>query len=188
MATQNIAPEWRECKRFPAYEVNEAGQLRRRSDGRPMTPTPDQAGYLTIHLTISRRNAKTTRVHQLVCEAFHGSWEGLEVNHINGVRNDNRAANLEWVTRAENMSRAKGHIPRARATISGRSLCDEDVLNIRRRYAQGGIFMRELASEYGVTQGTVSHIIQDRIWRHLPLTKEIRSMAQILPCQDSGPA
>lgn len=181
MADQNIAPEWRECKRFPAYEVNEVGEVRRTLDKRPMAFYRDRAGYAVTSLTISRQGSKRVYVHQLVCEAFHGPASGLEVNHINGVRDDNRAVNLEWVTRAENMSHAKGHRKRGRATISGRALHDADVLDIRTRYAKGGVIMRELAAEYGVTQGTVSHILQDRIWRHVVLTKEIRSMAQILP-------
>ena len=37
----------------------------------------------------------------LMCYGFYG--EGLEVDHINHVRNDNRLVNLRFVTRGENM-------------------------------------------------------------------------------------
>lgn len=41
------------------------------------------------------------RVVMLMCYGFYG--EGLEVDHINHVRNDNRLFNLRFVTRSENM-------------------------------------------------------------------------------------
>ena len=40
------------------------------------------------------------RVVMLMCYGFYG--EGLEVDHINHVRNDNRLFNLRFVTRSEN--------------------------------------------------------------------------------------
>ena len=41
------------------------------------------------------------RVVMLMCYGFYG--EGLEVDHINHVRNDNRLVNLRFVTHGENM-------------------------------------------------------------------------------------
>lgn len=58
-------------------------------------------GYPQV--TISIQNKITLRlVHRLIAAAFHGLPNGLEVNHKNGVKDDNRPENLEWVTRSQN--------------------------------------------------------------------------------------
>lgn len=46
-----------------------------------------------------------TRVHRIVCSAFHGSTDVSElvVDHIDTNRQNNRAENLRWVTRLENI-------------------------------------------------------------------------------------
>ena len=60
------------------------------------------SGYLIVHL--HKDNARTAfLVHRLVAIAFcAGHAEGRDVNHISGVKTENNAANLEWVTRTDN--------------------------------------------------------------------------------------
>lgn len=60
-------------------------------------------GYLKVSLTTANHTRKTERVHRLVALAFIDNPNNLpEVNHINCVRSDNRAENLEWCSRKEN--------------------------------------------------------------------------------------
>ena len=56
------------------------------------------SGYLTV--SVHGRLYQVHRVVMLMCYGFYG--EGLEVDHINHVRNDNRLVNLRFVTRSEN--------------------------------------------------------------------------------------
>ena len=60
------------------------------------------SGYLIVHLNLNSKR-KACLVHRLVAAAFcEGEFFGREVNHKNGVKLDNCAANLEWVTRTAN--------------------------------------------------------------------------------------
>ena len=50
-------------------------------------------------------NGKVTKVHRAVLEAFKGE-SSLVVDHLNGVKTDNRIYNLEYVTQEVNIKRA----------------------------------------------------------------------------------
>ena len=64
----------------------------------------DRRGYMH---TSRRFNGERIAVkpHRMVALAFHPEThdeEHCEVDHINGIRTDNRAVNIRWVTRSEN--------------------------------------------------------------------------------------
>ena len=59
-------------------------------------------GYLRVTLYTGNK-PKTLKVHRLVCQAFHENPDNKpQVNHINEIKTDNRASNLEWATAREN--------------------------------------------------------------------------------------
>jgi hypothetical protein len=68
-------------------------------------------GYVKVHLCVIDDGTKHEvypRLHRLVAEAFCVRPAGTtEVDHINGIRKDNRACNLRWVTRAQNQRAIK---------------------------------------------------------------------------------
>lgn len=59
-------------------------------------------GYQCVTLTLDGQH-KRLLVHRLVAQCFIPNYDGKGfVNHKNGVKSDNRASNLEWVTPTEN--------------------------------------------------------------------------------------
>jgi hypothetical protein len=51
---------------------------------------------------------------------------------------------------------------------SNAKLTAANVIDIRARYAAGGITLKELAVEFGVTFGLIGHIVNRRSWKHIP--------------------
>lgn len=63
-------------------------------------------GYVAVSL-LKNGVSKRFKVHRLVASAFIPKQEDKDqVNHKNGIKNDNRIINLEWVTSSENRRHA----------------------------------------------------------------------------------
>jgi hypothetical protein len=63
-------------------------------------------GYDRVTLSVLGKK-RTFGIHQLVAMAFISNPDNkATVNHINGIKTDNRVENLEWATNSENMAHA----------------------------------------------------------------------------------
>jgi len=98
---------WKDVVGFEGYyQVSNFGNVFSKINNRNMKVTLNKRGYSQVMLcgAIQRKNK---RVHILVCESFIPNEDNKPfVNHINGIRHDNRVENLEWVTPLENVSHA----------------------------------------------------------------------------------
>lgn len=78
---------------------------------------------------------------------------GMEIDHINGDKKDNRLCNLRMVTSSENVS------------FTAASLTYAQAEEIRRRYAAGGVSQRQLAQEYKVSGKAIYRILRNQTYR-----------------------
>lgn len=79
--------------------------------GRMLTPQHDKDGYTVIHLrdTFNGRN-RLLKVHRLVAETFIPNPNNYPaIDHINGIRDDNRVENIRWCTISQNANFELAH-------------------------------------------------------------------------------
>ncbi len=97
--------EWKEIEGWPDYLVSNYGRIFSRCTDRILKGS-NVKGYLTIVLCKNHVGNRVL-IHRLVAFAFvDGFFEGAVVNHIDGVKTNNMASNLEWMTQSDNVQHA----------------------------------------------------------------------------------
>lgn len=135
----------------------------------------ETGGYLKTVLLADCGRYRSIRVHAVVALAYLGAKPfGMEVNHKNGIKTDNRPENLEYVTRSGNVKHAFDTglaKPQKGSANPYAKLTEGDVMVIRKRSIEGGRFYgrKELAKEYGVSEAHIKDIVNRRrgAWSHV---------------------
>lgn len=172
---------WKVIEGFSTYEISNYGEIKtynwkNKGIEKIMTPALDGSGYFR---TMLKRDSDgkfcTIKVHRLVCQAFIPNPENKPfVNHINGIRNDNRLFNLEWCTPSENLKHSFriGLSSNKGVKNPACKLEEWQVKEILSNYEYGrknktGTTKKQIAEKYNISVGTVRDIVSRKTWKHL---------------------
>lgn len=172
---------------YPNYRVSNYGNVMSKSRKLKLV-------YRAYSLVMIGNKPKL--VHRLVAKAFlDNPLNKPQVNHINGIKSDNRVENLEWVTPKENISHAyafglrikpntetrkrmsKSHIGNKQSFETKQKISNSNSGENHKRARltwekikeiredTSNLSQIKLGEKYGVKQQTISDIINYRKWR-----------------------
>lgn len=168
------------------YEINKNGVVRTLpydiiyEDGRKKTAKPKiktihtyKSGYTYTGLSKNKKE-KLHTIHRLLANTFIPNPENKPyVNHINGIKNDNRLENLEWVTASEN----EIHKYNVLKSINGRrKLSYDDIYDIWHNIKiinkdetdkrKRNFNLKEMADKYGVKEDLIYTLLSGQLYRN----------------------
>lgn len=171
---------WKDIPGFPGYQASDLGRIKAmpkqsynaRSGGlcwrkeRILTAKGDTSGYLS-HTLKGPTLKKQWLAHRIIALAWIPNPGRKEfVNHKNGIKTDNRVANLEWCTKSENGVHAveNGLHTALRGEINGNHrLTKAEVIDIRNSNGT----QKEIANRFGIGRTTVQYIKKRKLWAHI---------------------
>ena len=163
---QELKEEWKE---YNGYQVSNFGKVINKS-GKVLSTKPDKHGYICTSIT-DYGGSRIKGMHRIVAIVFIPNPNNLpEVNHIDGVKSNNRVDNLEWVTKKENQQ----HEVRVLKQRNGEKNCKnklkkEEVIEIYNLCKEGKLLYKEIAKIYGVIPEQIHRIAKGVNWKDLNL-------------------
>ena len=170
------------------YEVSNLGRVRSKDrtivnniatftqQGRILKTSTTRNGYHKYVLTCENKKQKTLLAHRVVAQAWISNpLNKKNVNHINGIKTDNRVSNLEWSTDSENVRHAlsTGLINvRKGEQVYFSKFTNAQALYIKTAFTVGDLSIRELSDMFELPYRTVADIARNRTWKHIKVLDE----------------
>jgi hypothetical protein len=164
---------WRTIDGFENYKVSNLGNVKRldslvyqsgkvyKYKGR-ILKQENVKGYKRVSLS-KGKIIKRFQVHRLVAMCFHINFNDKKcVNHINGIKTDNRSVNLEWVSYSENEKHSYDVLNKINPI---RKLTSEQANYIKSIGVKGrNGNVKELSLNYNVTNNVILNILNNKYY------------------------
>lgn len=157
-----MTEHWKPVKGYEGlYEVSDLGRVRNKK-GKILKASTGSNGYKILQLC-KNSIVKNKKVHRIELEAFKPKpFKNAVVDHIDGDKQNNKLANLEWVTSSENQKRAmeKGLKTRGAARVDAK-LTKQQARNLKISFLNGE-GTKELSKKYNISATTVHAIVVNK--------------------------
>ena len=164
------------------YSIDNNGRIFSNFTNSFMSPSKDNNGYLGISLRCYDKKIRRFQVHRLVMIIFNPieNMENLQVNHIDGNKQNNNINNLEWCTCSYNHKHAfriglKNNIG---LKLKQTKLTDDKVIDIFNKIKIGEK-TSSIAKEYNISIPLVNKIKNGERYNRITLLKNTRKYKPI---------
>lgn len=142
-------------------KIDSKGVLRKERQLRLYT-TKD--GYKKCCIPKAGKKQGAQTVHRVVCVTFVGEIPlGFEINHLNGIRDDNRPENLEAVTHSDNIKHSKDVLNTNYATYGNGRMTPsqrEDAIASHKN----GETLTSIAKRLGFSRPQIGNVVRGDCW------------------------
>lgn len=149
--------QWGTLDNFTKYTISDTGSIRNIRTGKIMRTGIDRYGYEKIKLTSDNGLASYTTVHRCVAKVFlinDNPVVKFQVNHVDGIKTNNYATNLEWSSAKTNINHSYDlNLNSNKNAIEVHDLETKETTN----YRSVKLFARQIGTHVSVLMPLIKH-------------------------------